>query len=92
MTWGAIQLLMWGFIVAVIAGAYALLPAASAYPLPTEVGDAIALIAGYMKMFEFILPVDLLFNMVGLIFTFEVAIFAYQRAIWVLGLISGAGR
>jgi len=92
MTYAAIQFLQWGAIAALIGSAYLILPNASDYPLPTEIGNAIALFAGYMKMFEFIFPVTLLFNLVALTVAFEIAIFLFKRGIWLIQLISGAGR
>lgn len=92
MTYGAIQFLQWATIAALVGAAYLLLPSAESYPLPNEVGDAIALFASYMKTFEFIFPVTLLFNLVALTVTFEIVIFVFKRAIWIISLYSGSGR
>jgi len=88
MTYGVVQFLKWGSVAALIGSAYLALPNATEYPLPSEIGSAIALFAGYMKMFEFIFPVTLLFSLVGLTVIFEIAIFVFKRGMWFIGVVS----
>jgi hypothetical protein len=47
------------------------------------------LIIGYMKAWNFLLPIDTLFICVGTVLTFHIAIWGWQALKWVVSVLRG---
>lgn len=87
MLYSAYRFLLWAGVVGLVVGLYALLPSATAYPLPPEVASSFTLVSGYMRSLDFILPVSTAFGLLVFILFFEVLVFLYNRALWLIKLI-----
>lgn len=66
-------------------GLFALLPVAS--PLPPEIGDAVYLLVGYLRVMDFILPIGTLFTIVVIWVNFELILFLVGIIKWVVPIL-----
>jgi len=64
------------------------LPETSA--LTSTVKTSLDLIAGYMQMFNFLLPIDILFQLVAIVVIVESSLFTFRLVRWVLSVVRGA--
>jgi len=63
-----------------------LLPTTSSFP---QIQSAVYLIAGYMKSWNFLFPIDVLFICVGIITVTEIGIWTFKATRWVLHFLRG---
>lgn len=59
--------------------------------LPAEVQDSITTFAGYMGIIDPLVPVATLGTLVGLVFLYEITIFAYKGVRWAISHIPFIG-
>ena len=64
-----------------------ILPVAGA--LSPAIASSISLIIGYMKAWNFLLPIDTLFICVGTVLTFHIAVWGWQALKWVVSVLRG---
>lgn len=63
-----------------------LLPSVGSYP---AIESGVLVITGYMKSWNFLFPIDILFIVVGIITTVEISIWFFKTTRWVLHFLRG---
>lgn len=59
--------------------------------LPTEVSNAFGTIIGFVNDFSFLIAIDALLTVVGLVISFELAIVAVKVILWLVRTVRGSG-
>jgi hypothetical protein len=68
-----------------------LVPFPTSSGFPTEVNDAIAFIGSYAGILDPIVPIQTLATVVGLVVTFELAVFAFKGLRWLVSHVPFVG-
>lgn len=84
-------ILLFSGVISFVYLAWSQLPTAEEMPLPEAIRDAFELIAGFMRMFEFIIPFNTLVTILQWAIAFHFALFIYKRFWWAIKLLRGSG-
>jgi len=63
-----------------------LLPNISQFP---AISTGVNLVAGYMKAWNFLFPIDILFVIVGIVTTVEIGIWLFKATRWIIHFLRG---
>jgi len=71
---------------AFVNGVVSFLPVGS---LPTEISSALATMWGYVNLFSYVVAVDTLIQVVGLVLVFDLVVMAWHFINWIIRKIPG---
>jgi len=75
---------------AFVVGGFAILPDATAHPVPPGLRDGITYVYSIFAAFDFILPIRTVLDLFLLTISFDIAVWAWSFVRWVISIVRGS--